>query len=370
MLENKVTLTFIIGFLICCLPYALPGADDVILKILDINVWSGLDYKGIVKMGEYESPAQREKRYQALVQQLKALDPDIIGAHELNRLPHYARRLAADIGYDLFFHPGLGGLRVGCIGLPWNLREGDGLFIKKQYQAEFAGRKQLSGGYVGRWLSCHFSDATQIIAVKLLLGDSPLYLFATHWHASLDADPRAIEQLRALYVRGNYSTQAYLRVIDRIDQGLQWRLSEARQTIAFIRQTAGHNPFILMGDFNARASACEIKTLTAAGMIDVFRYIHPDSAGFTWNPQTNLNQKLYYSTDRLPPNADLLTQLQGQLINTPRRIDYIFWGPDSLILSNQVNVLKSQVVLQELVNGVHASDHYGVYAEIKMTGLD
>ena len=33
------------------------------LKVVTINVWSGLDYIGNFKMGEYESQAVREQRY-------------------------------------------------------------------------------------------------------------------------------------------------------------------------------------------------------------------------------------------------------------------------------------------------------------------
>ncbi|MCK4446551.1 MAG: hypothetical protein KAW56_05675, partial [Candidatus Marinimicrobia bacterium] len=40
------------------------------LRILDINIWSGLDYKGYIKMGEYETDIVREKRYQALLTQI------------------------------------------------------------------------------------------------------------------------------------------------------------------------------------------------------------------------------------------------------------------------------------------------------------
>ena len=101
--------------------YPTPGPS---LRILDINVWSGLDYKGSIKMGEYETESVREKRYQALLTQIKQLDPDIIGIHEANKLPYYAKRLAEAIGYDVFYHVGVAGVRLGPIGLPCNLREG------------------------------------------------------------------------------------------------------------------------------------------------------------------------------------------------------------------------------------------------------
>ena len=39
-----------------------PPTNHHSLRILDINVWSGLDYKGVIKMGECEKPVVREKR--------------------------------------------------------------------------------------------------------------------------------------------------------------------------------------------------------------------------------------------------------------------------------------------------------------------
>jgi radical SAM superfamily enzyme YgiQ (UPF0313 family) len=52
------------------------------LKILTFNVWSGLDYNGICKVGEYESELRRENRFNSLVAQIRSLDPDIIFLQE------------------------------------------------------------------------------------------------------------------------------------------------------------------------------------------------------------------------------------------------------------------------------------------------
>jgi len=166
MTKLKATLIIFILIFVCGirsgnLQESTPGKS---LRILDINVWSGLDYIGYIKMGEYETYSVREKRYQALLSQIKRLDPDVIGIHEANKLPDYAERLAKAIGYEVFFHVGVGGVRLGPVGLPWNLREGDVILTKKYLNPQFAGRKQLSGWHVGNRVTFHFSDATQVIA--------------------------------------------------------------------------------------------------------------------------------------------------------------------------------------------------------------
>jgi len=56
---------------------------------------------------------------------LKELSPDIIAVNEANKLPGYARSLSKELDYDQIHHIGLGGLRIGPIGLPVYLREGD-----------------------------------------------------------------------------------------------------------------------------------------------------------------------------------------------------------------------------------------------------
>ena len=67
------------------------------IRILTINVWSGLTYKGFFKMGEYQD--NPEKRYELLVSEIRKLTPDIIAIQEANPLPRYAKRLAADLDY-------------------------------------------------------------------------------------------------------------------------------------------------------------------------------------------------------------------------------------------------------------------------------
>ena len=69
-----------------------------VLRVVDINVWSGLDYQGALSMGEYETDDRREARYRALLAGLRALDPDVIGVHEANPIPRYVERLARDLG--------------------------------------------------------------------------------------------------------------------------------------------------------------------------------------------------------------------------------------------------------------------------------
>ena len=362
----KKTAFLLTGFLLIL----IAGATDArtvqaktLLKVLDINVWSGMDYVGTLTMGEYESAAVRKKRYRALVHQIRELDPDVIGVHEANKLPAYAVELAVDTGCEAFYHVGVGGVRMGPVGLPWNLREGDAVLVKKKLNPEFVGRRQLSGGYVGKWLTFHFADATQVIGIKIMVNAKPLYVYATHWHASLTDAPAIIAKAESLVKNNPARLEEYKALQAEIKAGAMWRLSEAQKTWSFIRETAGNNPFILMGDFNAESRSLEIKSLLEHGMVDTFAFLHGSSPGHTWDPATNLNQQTHYFNSVPTDNADLMAAIQALDKTLPGRIDYIFTGPRSAVDAGQVTVISSRVVMQQIIDGVHASDHYGIYTE-------
>lgn len=337
-----------------------PAADRNTLRVVDINVWSGLDYTGYLVMGEYEDAATRERRYQALVAQLRELDPDIIGVHEANKLPGYIDRLAADLQCDAVFHPGIGGLRAGPIGLPWNLREGDAILAKKDLGLTFAGRRQLSGGYVGRFFTCHFEDATQVVAARIVLARTPVYLFSTHWHSSV-LDTAAMRAWIADSAAGEEERAA---VMARVRAGQRWRMGEAQKTLAFIKETAGDALVILMGDFNATETTEEIQTLVDHGFVDTFRRANPHAAGNTWVPRTNRNIQTHYTEPGMPAGKDLYDRLYWLQDGVPARIDYIFAGPGKGFEDGTISVTSSRVVLDRVVGDVHASDHFGVMTEL------
>ncbi|HDR16020.1 MAG TPA: hypothetical protein ENN79_11160 [Desulfobacteraceae bacterium] len=363
-----ILLLFILSYASCARSEVTPSVTDQdCLRILDINIWSGLDYQGYIKMGEYEPDSVREKRYRALVTQIRQLDPDIIGVHEANKLPRYAKRLAKDIGYEAYWHVGVGGVRLGRVGLPWNLREGDAILVKRHLDPQLVGRKQLSGGYVGKWATFHLSDATQVIAVKITLQGKPVYVFATHWHASWSDAPCMLEKAEDLRNAGEITEEEYQNILEQIKEGIDWRLSESEKTIEFIRETAKDNLFILMGDFNSEAGSREIRNLINHGMVDVFQYANPGIPGFTWDPATNLNQQEHYMKESsAEKDINVYTVFENFSRNISKRIDYIFLGPASLLAAEKVVIKSSEVVMKDVIDGVQASDHYGIFAEIEL----
>ncbi|MCK4429686.1 MAG: hypothetical protein KAW19_00130, partial [Candidatus Aminicenantes bacterium] len=221
--------------------------------------------------------------------------------------------------------------------------------------------------YVSNWATFNFSDATQVIGVKIIYQNKPIFIFATHWHASLSDSPDILAKAKELYDAGHASEDEYKNILEQIKKGVDWRLSESEKTIEFIQKTAGKHPFILMGDFNAESDSKEINNLLQFGMIDVFQTSNPDSTGYTWDPETNLNQIIHYRNETpSEKNSSLYNKLEKFFRTKPKRIDYIFLGPLSFFNSQKISIKSSKVVMKEIINGIHTSDHYGIFAEIKI----
>ena len=323
--------------------------DGEELRVVTINVWAGLDYKGSLKMGEYQDRETRDRRTQILIEQLRELDPDVIALNEANKLPRYARMLARELGYEQTYHVGLGGLRAGPLGLPLDLREGDVILARKPLQLEGGGRKQLSGGPVGNFFTLHFADATQVIGARIIVGGRELYLFNTHWHASPFPTGDYFRRLAERRDAGLIDARRHDELAAEALEGQKWRLGEARKTVQFIEKVAGAAPVILMGDFNALSDAEEIAVLKEAGFRDAFAEAG-EPPGYTWDGNVNGNIKLQ---KRAFPEDFWLEPKQ-------QRIDYIFFrGPG-------LEVKAGEVVLDRPVRGLFPSDHFGVMADFEV----
>jgi hypothetical protein len=88
-----------------------PATPSSRLRVLTINAWSGLDYQGTARFGEYEPAERREQRFAVLVDQIKALTPDVVFLQEANPVSRYAARLARMLGYSEIHQVENGGIK-------------------------------------------------------------------------------------------------------------------------------------------------------------------------------------------------------------------------------------------------------------------
>jgi len=339
------------------------GLKTNAIKCMSINVWSGLDYIGTFKMGEYESPDIREKRYQALLKEIAKLNPDIIAINEANFLPDYVKRLSKDINYDYIYHVGVAGLKIGRIGIPVNLKEGDAILARKELCLKQVGHKQLSGaGIITNHFSFHTQDATQVLIGKVIVKSQPIYVAVTHWHASPMDTPHNRNLLQQLQKKYGYTNEDYTEAIQKLEADNKWRMDEAKLMVEYCKAIVPENaPLIVMGDFNTTVDMPEMQYFLQQGFRDT--HIPKKNADtYTWNPLKNLNILKYYKTDTKKKIETLYAHLSKIHELEPKRIDYIIvntsQSPDSII--------DSKVCCDTIYNGIHLSDHFGVYAEIRI----
>lgn len=111
-------------------------------------------------------------------------------------------------------------------------------------------------------------------------------------------------------------------------------------------------PQILCGDFNASPDSDEVRYLRGLTTLDgrrthfqdAWMRIHGDAAGITWSSENELTRPL-------------------RSLDIDRRIDYVF--VTSRKKDGRGTVRDCQVVLAKREDGICASDHYGVYADVQ-----
>ncbi len=332
--------------------------DKSELRLMTLNVWSGLDYKGTLIMGEYEPPEVRETRFQALLKEIRSLSPDIIAVNEANFLPDYVERLSDELNYDYIYHVGISGLHVWRIGLPWNLKEGDAILARKDLGLQCVGRKQLSGGgFVWNNFSFHTQDATQVLVGKVTINGREVYLAVTHWHASPQDDESIKKLLGKLKDKWGYTDEAYRISLERLKSDNEWRMDEAKRMISYLKEVVPSDaPLIVMGDFNAEIDWPEMRYFLKAGFYDTYS-VASSNEGYTWDAERNYNIKKFYGGDRERKHDNLYDHLNAHNEFIRKRIDFIL---NSVTIPRD-SVASSRVCADVLYEGVHPSDHFGVF---------
>jgi len=333
------------------------------LRLMTINVWSGLDYRGTLSMGEYEAEEVREKRFHALVAEIRRLDPDVIGINEANMLPDYAEKLARETGFDCLYHVGVSGIRVWRAGLPWNLREGDAILAKKDLSLAFVGREQLSGGgFVWNNLSFHTEDATQALLGKIRVNGEDVYIAATHWHYSAFDDARSRELLARLKREGKYPDRATGEALSQLAADARWRRDEAERMYSFLEEhvPSGCKLFV-MGDLNATADLPEFRRFLSGGFTDTFAAVSK-GPGYTWDAVNNSNIRKYYLDAPRRAFDSLYDELNSANDGRSVRIDFILAGR----AVSRGAIAGSFLCCTGYYDGVQPSDHFGVFSVIRM----
>ncbi|HTP14196.1 MAG TPA: BamA/TamA family outer membrane protein, partial [Bacteroidota bacterium] len=155
-------------------------------------------------------------------------------------------------------------------------------------------------------------------------------------------------------------------VFDEFHKRGQAILSELHELAGRVRTLPASRPVIVLGDFNVAAGQPAMNQFLAqSGLTDAAADAGKDTLA-TWDPARNHNvvfsrKERYVDGDRLAPLDLLSSAYDGEA----RRIDYVLLN--GAFDRNDVRAVKT--VLDSADNGLFASDHYGVIAELSTTAL-
>jgi endonuclease/exonuclease/phosphatase family metal-dependent hydrolase len=366
------------------------------LRVLTVNVWSGLDYEGFAKFGEYEPRERRERRFTILVDRIKALAPDIVFLQEANSAARFAARLAGALGFTEIHQVENGGIKLGPLGVPSNLKEGLAILARPSLRLRRHDVWKLSGpfGLFGDFLTFHFDEAVFSLVGKVIVDETPIYLVNVHLVASAADDEALFARFRETPEGRALSPAEFAAVVAETKAKNLLRLDEARKLLADIRELPADSPVIVAGDFNADPETPAVRAvLTAEGMIDTLAAAANararDAAPLPARPVTAAEGARARDAASLPVPARYITWDAGENENIAfssrpvnasgvprpplglldafdcgisRRLDYIILNKGF----RPEDVASSSVAVDSPESGVHASDHYGVFAEINL----
>ena len=304
-------------------------------SVLYFNVWSGVSGKGVFSSKSFEQPGAHDFRYELLIDGLKSFKPTFAGLSELNPLNSVTKRIAADTERIAIPVGENGGLRVGIVGLPYNLYVGSALFGTKESAIEEAGTARLSGSFAGN--TAFLGSARKILMCKASVKGEEIYLALTNWSEGLYADEANFKNLVTLNGKNALPGDKMLDIMEESMAMENRRQKEAQATVDFINRIAGQAPVILMGTLSCATDSEEYRLLIDSGFKDAWT----SGEGITWDESRNTNIKAQ--------EADLYKAGVSR-----DRVDYIMYRGRGL------KVLSSRLVFDSPTFSTYPSDHFGL----------
>ena len=420
-------------------PFSRDGGDgndtgDEVLRCCQINVWSGSTYElepegsstayqlFFGRFGAFEQPGQREARRDALISELRRLQPAIVTINEAAS-KSWVCTLADELGMCAIWHSGVAVVRLGPVSLPPAIQEGDAILFHPDLSCEHVARQRLSGSVWGERAAFNFGDATQAIAALLRTpAGKRLYVVGTHWQASLIEDAECKRELSKLADRmgapgGSVSTedsQAHQERVLRegrklMREGTAMRLQEAEGVLRLLTSDAAlrADGRLVMGDLNTTPATPEMLMLLERGrLVDAWTKSCSGTGGETWAPENPNVAMQIAAAKRLNPGVihsgrPVLPWEADTVAGTPeavaaevkslsmramearaQRLDYILFSCGeadtnrwivekcSLVMTGddtaEIRQEKHAAALPRSKQARVSSDHYGVMADMRL----
>ncbi len=354
-----------IPFLLTYLTAPLSGQS---LRVAAFNMWTGLDYNGVLTIGEYESAERREQRFQMAVREFQSSRPDVIALQEANPVGTLTRRLASALDYDCVYQRVNSGLKFGPLGIPWNLNEGLAILARKDLGLQFEDVWELSEGFgvFGDVFSLHSHEKNIALVASVRFHNRMIILLNVHTTAAVPYDSggaAAFSQILAKAgIRESEHSERFVEYAERactIERQLD-RLAEC------VNERFPGIPKILMGDLNVASSSPLIRRFLATSALVDLGNESDATLGNTWDPDRNSN--IRFSRDSLDASLQPLSLFDWLSVwydGQPRRIDYVL--VDNTFA--ECDGPRARTIFDAPEDGVYASDHYGILADIPLTKL-
>ncbi len=333
------------------------------LRIVNLNTWIGCLPRRLVKAVSIEPTGHKERRYAALLAELRLRDPDVITLQECLPLPSFVQRLAKDLGYDALWRVCNSGIRLWSFGVPTRIGRGEGLAIlaRKDLAMRHVGTKRLSGfGVVTNWCAFQIGPIRWAIAARLTLAGRPIVIVTTHIRYAFPSHQSFHEGWSTLHRRGVTRHNTPPRWLSRFAKDTEHvrdkELERLSDWIAALRHR--HDaPLVLGADFNLDPETPQVgRFLDATGMVNTLPKFAPGQ--LTWCPTTNphIGHSLTMTwPDGAPKSAAL--QLMALLDSIPQT-------PDHVMVSPGLTLTAGGRAFDTAPHGLHASDHFGIWADV------
>lgn len=341
------------------------------MKVLTINVWSGLDYNGFFRLGDYEQAGDREARFRSLVAQVKKLDPDIIFIQEANPAGKYAAKLAGKLSMEEIHQVVNAGVKVGPVGSPFNLKEGLAILAKPGLSLGKMGYWKLYGapGIHNDILSFQLEEVVLVLTGRISFREEIVTLVNVH----LAAAPKVPDDVegfkKKVLAAGEIDEDSFNKGLKVWKERESRRMVEVKKLLVHLEKECSSGPCIVAGDFNTGPETEEMMLFRdKGGFTDMPDHVPggwqlPIGGVYTWDPERNRNIEPSANTrdarGKLRKGFDYLAAFVN---NKARKLDYIFVNS----ANHPTRVLSSQVVLAGEVDGYQTSDHFGVLSEIEL----
>ncbi len=346
----------------CLLP---ASAQSTGLRIVTINAWSGLDYNGFLRFGEYESPGQREARFDALLRQTRELKPDVIFVQEANPLPAYAKRFAGLLGYSEIHQVCNAGIQIGPLGLPGNLVEGLVILARTELGLEYLDLWKLSGsiGLYSDVFSVHFDESNFALVGRIEVENSPVYLVNIHLIASPCEDTTVVQEWKSLLREGVIAQNEYLEALKVARKRKELRFLQIRRLLKRLEGLPSGVPVIVAGDLYARPGTVEVRELVEGGELLEVEARDDEGTRITWDASDNENIAYSFApVDARGRRRRGYERLSALAARCQACYDYILLGNRF----RPEDIHECRIVFTERAGGVIASDHYGLMAEVEL----